>query len=447
MNFMSSLESKIMVVGEKLNNNRVLKVLRDAFMLVFPMTIFGSIMLIIANFPYLNVMIGDEAVATLQELLGPASTCTMSIATVFVTMGIGYYMSKELEVDGIYGAAIALTAFFLLTPAVAPIDESGQMLNNVFNIDRLGAKGMFVGMICGFISAYLYAWVTHKNWTIKMPPQVPPAVAKSFSALIPAFLTLLLFLVLRIVFTFTPWGNVHDFIYNVIQSPLTNLGKGLAATIIAILACQFLWFFGLHGQIIVNSVMDPIWNTLTLENLSAFQAGQAVPNLVTKQFVEIFTVGLGGTGMTLAVVLTMLFLMKSRQLREVGKLAAPAGIFNVNEPVIFGLPIVLNPMVLIPWVLAPIVSLLFAYFMMATGLCPYTTGVTVPWTTPVLLSGFLATNSIMGSVVQLGQMAIVFVIWFPFLKALDRNNLRDEAVSADADEDMDLGLDDEDLML
>lgn len=172
--------------------------------------------------------------------------------------------------------------------------------------------------------------------------------------------------------------------------------------------------------------MDPIWNTLTLENFNAFSAGQELTNVVTKQFMETFTVSLGGTGMTLVVVFSMLAFMKSKQLKEVGKLAAPAAIFNVNEPVIFGLPIVLNPMIVIPWVLAPMISTGVAYASMATGLVPMTTGVSVPWTVPVLLSGFLATNSIRGSILQLVQMAIVFVVWLPFLKALDKRNYQEE---------------------
>lgn len=153
MNLFEKIEQPIMVIGEKLNNNKALKILRDAFMLAFPMTIFGSIMLIIANFPYLNKLLGDTGLAAVQNALIPASTATMSIATIFICLGIGYYFSKEEDVDPIFGAAISLTAFFLLTPFDAPIGDTGEMLNGVFNIDRLGAKGMFVGMFGSFFAA------------------------------------------------------------------------------------------------------------------------------------------------------------------------------------------------------------------------------------------------------------------------------------------------------
>ena len=134
-------------------------------------------------------------------------------------------------------------------------------------------------------------------------------------------------------------ANLHDLVYEVIQKPLTGLGSSLPATLIALFFVQFLWFFGLHGQIIVNSVMDPIWNTLMLDNLEAYQHGKELPHIITKPFMETFTVGIGGSGMTLAVVLLMAFVLKKKQYRDVGRLALAPGIFNVNEPAIFGLPI------------------------------------------------------------------------------------------------------------
>lgn len=426
MSFFDKMEEPIMVIGEKLNNNIILKILRDAFMLAFPLTIFGSITLVIANLPFLDKLLGAERLAILQNMLNPASAVTMSIATVFIVLGIGYYFSKDQKVDALFGAAVALAAFLVLTP-LEVITENEEVVSNVFSIDRLGAKSMFVGMFAAFFSAALYCKFVKKNFVIKMPASVPPAVSKSFAALIPAILTLTIFLIVRIIFTFTPWGNIHDFVFQIVQAPLTSLGKGIIPTIIAIFAIQLLWFFGLHEQIIVNSVLDPIWNTLSLENIDAYRAGEMLPNIVTKQFMESFTVSLGGTGMTLVVLIIILTMMKSKQLRGVGKLAAPAGIFNVNEPCIFGLPIVLNPTIAIPWILAPMVSTLVAYLAMATGIVPLTTGVSVPWTVPVFISDILATNSIRGGLLQLVQMAIVGIIWFPFLKTWDKSILKEEA--------------------
>ena len=135
---------------------------------------------------------------------------------------------------------------------------------------------------------------------------------------------------------------------------------------------------------------------------------------------ETFTVGLGGSGMTLAVVIIMAFILKKKMYKDVGRLALGAGLFNVNEPVIFGLPIVLNATILIPWVLAPIVVTAFNYIVMAVGIVPAPTGVAVPWTVPVFFSGMLATNSILGGILQLVDMVIVGFIWYPFLRMLDK---------------------------
>lgn len=135
---------------------------------------------------------------------------------------------------------------------------------------------------------------------------------------------------------------------------------------------------------------------------------------------ETFTVGLGGSGMTLAVVIIMAFILKKKMYKDVGRLALGAGLFNVNEPVIFGLPIVLNATILIPWVLAPIVVTAFNYIVMAVGIVPAPTGVAVPWTVPVFFSRMLATNSILGGVLQLVDMVIVGFIWYPFLRMLDK---------------------------
>ena len=264
-----------------------------------------------------------------------------------------------------------------------------------------------------------------------MPQGVPDAVSRSFSSLIPITLTLTVFLIIRILFSLTPYETVQNFIYTVLQEPLTALGSGLAATIVAVILIQIFWFFGLHGQIIVNSVFDPIWYTLNNQNLEAFQHGQALPNIITKQFVDSFLVGMGGSGMTLAVVILIFIIGRSRQIKELGKLGGPAGIFNVNEPIIFGLPIIMNPLVLIPWIIAPVVVTIVTYFSMATGLVPKPAGIIVPWTTPIVLNGFLATgNAWQGGVLQLVNLLIVMAIWWPFLKVLDKNYYEKEKSGA-----------------
>lgn len=419
--FMQFLESFLLPIADKLNNNRYLTALRDGFMVALPLIIFGSIFVVIANFPFLDKMISAEAFTAYQNALGPASAATLSIMGLFVIIGIGYKLTEHYGGEAIYGGVVALAAFLILTPQVL------ESVSGVIPTSSLGAEGMFLGIFTAFISAELNRYFINKGWTIKMPAGVPGAVSKSFSALIPITLTLSVFLLIRILFSYTSFETMQSFIYTIIQEPLTILGSGLPATIVIVLLIQIFWFFGLHGQIIVNSVFDPIWYALNEQNLTAFQAGTELPNIVTKQFIDSFLVGMGGSGMTLAVIILIFAIGRSRQLKELAKLGAPAGIFNVNEPIIFGLPIIMNPLVIIPWLFAPVVVTIITYFSMASGLVPPPAGIIVPWTTPPILNGFLATgNAWQGGVLQAFNLFVVVIIWWPFLRILDKNYYENE---------------------
>lgn len=417
-NFIDKLAESLTPFAAKLGNNRYLTVLRDAFMLAFPLTMFGSIVVVFNNLPFFP----DELKGTLGTLLGNGQNATMSILTVFVAFGIGYYLTKSYDEDGVFGGVVALASFLILTPFNF-LTAEGTEVAGALTTDRLGAKGMFVGMLAAFLATEIYVRITKKEIKITMPDGVPDAVSRSFSALIPAISTLTVILLINAAVVGLFNTNLHDVIYTFIQQPLTGLGSSLPATLLALFLTQILWFFGLHGQVIINSVLEPIWQTLSLENLAAYEAGQELPHIITKSFMDTFTVSLGGTGMTLMVVILMAFVMKSKQLKEIGKLGLGPGIFNVNEPVIFGLPIVLNASMVIPWVLTPLVVTVFNYFMMASGIFPATTGVVVPWTMPIFFSGMMATNSIMGGILQLIDVVIVAAIWFPFLKVQDKANL------------------------
>lgn len=416
--FIEKLSEKLVPIASKLGQNKYLLVLRDAFMLAFPITMFGSLVVVINNLPFFS----DELQGTLSTLFGNGQNATMSIMTIFVTFGIGYYLSRTHEIDPVFGGAVSLASYLILTP-FEMLTEGGEVVTGVLPLDRLGAKGMFVGMVAAFLAAEIYARITKRGITITMPEGVPEAVARSFSAMIPAIITLGIFTLLNAAVISLLNTNLHDLVYDTIQEPLTGLGSGLPATLIAVFFVQLLWFFGLHGQIIVNSVMDPIWNTTMLDNLAAYEAGEPLPHIVTKPFMEMYTVGMGGSGSTLIVVILLAFFMKSKQLNDVGRLALAPGIFNVNEPVIFGLPIVLNATIFIPWVIAPLITTAFNYIVMNLGIFPVPTGVSVPWTVPVFANGMLATNSLMGGLLQLIDMAIIGIIWYPFLRILDRQSL------------------------
>ncbi|WP_318764723.1 PTS sugar transporter subunit IIC [Lactiplantibacillus carotarum] len=421
--FNSVLAKYIMPFSTAISKNRYLLAIRDAFMLAFPITMFASITLIIVNIPSafkFDKFVPKGYTTFMNDFLGPVPNATMNIMAVFVAFGVAYYLAQSFKTNAVYAGAISLSSFILVMPLY-----TDKTANSFIPIARLGSQGMFVAIITGIIVGVLYSKLEKANFTIKMPEQVPPAIAKSFEAIVPGFVTMILFTIIRMVFSATPWGNVFDIIYKGLQAPLTNLTDSLPSTLIAVFFAQIFWWFGVHGQILVNSVIDPIWQTMALQNYKAFTAGHAVPHIISSSFMGVFPI-IGGNGMTLGVIVLAIFIARSVRLKSISKMVLPASLFNISEPITFGLPVVLNPVVLIPWVIGPMIAVTIDYFVMSIGLVPRPIGVVVPWTTPVFLAGWLACNSIRGGLLQLFNVALVALIWVPFLKILDNQFLKEE---------------------
>ena len=243
-----------------------------------------------------------------------------------------------------------------------------------------------------------------------------------------------LFFLVRIGFEFTPYETAHNFIYQVLQTPLKGFGNTLGAQIVYSLACSSFWFFGINGPAVANTVFSPILKVLTMENVEALQAGLPLPNIFTGPFTDFFTT-FGGGGSTLSLVIVMLLFCKSKRITQLGKLSIVPGIFGINEPIIFGLPIVLNPILIIPFIGVPLLNLVLSTVVTNMGLIPYTTGVSLPWTTPIIFSGYLSTGSIMASVWQVALLLIGCVVYFPFIKILDKQYLRDEENAKNNDDE------------
>lgn len=403
---------------------KYLQVLVASFMLAFPVTIVGSLAVVLMNIPFMP----DWYINTMNSIFGNTNNATMGIMAVFVSFGIGYYMAKNSGVDdeAQFVGVASLASFLVVTPTTL-VTEAGETVSGIFQISNLGASGMFVGMIISFVAAEFYCFVKRKGWKITMPDVVPPTVSKSFSALIPMVFSVISVVIINFAIVSIFGDNMHALIFGWIQAPLMFIIGGSYISFLVIqFAIQFLWFFGIHGHNVVNPIIEPITAALGLENLEAFTSGIERTHIYTKQFQEIFTVGIGGSGMTLFVVLIMIFFMKSKALKDLGKLAIGPGIFNVNEPVTFGLPVVLNPLAFFPWIFGTILAGSIAYWAMALGIVPLTTGVAIPWTTPIFISGVMATNSIMGGLLQLVQALVVAIVWFPFLKIMDKQYLAED---------------------
>lgn len=432
------LEKIFIPLAEKIGKNRYLLAIRDGFLLTTPLLIIGSFFLLVANFPIPNWVefwakfFGDNWTSYMSK----PTNATFDIMAIFAVIGIAYSFSRELNVDKLSGAAVALVSWFILMPYSV---TDGNVTLPGIPLGWIGSKGIFVGIITAFISVHIYAFVKKKGWMIKMPEGVPPAVTQSFEALVPSAVVLTIFFLISILFSLTPYGNAFDFIFKCLQGPLQSLGSTVGAVLIAMGFQHVFWFFGINGGSIVGSIMQPILTPLSMENLAAYQAGNPLPHVINQQFYDLFTT-FGGAGSTLSMVIAMVLFCKSKRIKDLSRISFAPALFGINEPIIFGLPIVLNPMILIPFLLTPLINILVSYFVMLSGLVPFCSGVSLPWTTPVIISGFLTTGW-RGALLQLILLIGGIFIYMPFVKMMDKQYIKDEVESV-SDSDNAISFDD-----
>lgn len=339
------------------------------------------------------------------------------------SFGVAYSYARQHKVDGVSAGIIALSSFIVVTPFVTGENGAG------IPVGYMGSKGLFVAMVLGIISALIFQWFIKHNIQIKLPDAVPPAVARSFSALIPGAAIITLWLVVFGVLDKMSIANIHDLLGKILGVPLGLIGNNIFGTIIAILLNSMFWFVGIHGGNVVNSILNPIWLMNSDANRLIFQADSAahLPNIITAQFMDNF-VYMGGGGATLGLVIVIAIIARKKNASKISKTMAPLtltpGLFNINEPAMFGLPIVMNVSLLIPFILAPMANAIISYAAMATGLVAKTTGIAVSWTMPAIISGFLTTGGhISGAVLQVVCIAVDILIYWLFYKSVEKQNL------------------------
>lgn len=274
--FLDVLQEKMGPIAYKLDSNRYLSAIKTGFFGAMPILIIGSVFLLFANLPipgYADFMASIMGENWTTYFMVPYDM-TMNIMTIFVVFGIAKDLAHHYKVDDLAAVVIAVVAFFILTPTIA--DTGGA---NGIPTSNLGASGLFVGMITAILAVEISRWVEQRGWTIKMPDSVPSNVARSFTALIPAFFVIVIFDLIRIGFSFTAYDTAQAFIFQILQTPLTALGSSLPATIVVLLFEGLLWSFGIHGSNIVGAVMQPIWLSLTADNAAAFSAHEALPHI------------------------------------------------------------------------------------------------------------------------------------------------------------------------
>ena len=414
------LEEKLLPFAGKMQNNRYLMSLRDGLVVSLPLMIVGSFVIIIAELPvdpYQSMMLSVFGENWKWFNWGVVYASTMNLVGLIATIGVAYALTKSYDKPALPAAMISLSGFFIL---MHQLDGGG------YATTFLGARGLFVGMIVAIVTSEIYNFVLTKGWTIKLPEQVPPAISNQFMALTPAAIAIVFWTVVRFIFMQTSYVTFGDFILQVLQIPLTALGTGLVGTIFAVFFDSAFWFVGIHGSSIVGAVFQPIWQAATLSNLAASQAGEPIPYIVTYEFMRNL-IYIGGSASTLSLAFIMAFLMKSEQIKTIGRLSIAPGLFNINETVTFGLPIIMNPMMLIPFIVAPITLTLISYGAISLGIVGRLPGLAAPWTMPVILSGFYIGNGDVRFVLlQIVNFVVSGLIYFPFVAAFDKKKYEEE---------------------
>ncbi len=290
-----------------------------------------------------------------DSYLGRVTAIAFDCIALLSSFAIGYCYAREKDLaNRVSAATVALVSFLIVTPQSHPnfvnVDDPESVFRG-FAFGNFGTAGIFLSMIVAIVAVSIFAWAINKKLVIKLPDGVPPAVMDSFAALIPAALAMVFFFIVNIIISHTSYEYLHNLIYEVLQAPLVGLGKFALFEVIYQFLSTLFWFFGINGPAVTNTVFAPIHKALTLENYEAAQAGLQMTNIFTAGFSDFFC-NFGGGGSTLGLVIMMSFLAKSERLKVLGRLSLPAGIFGINEPIIFGLPIVLNPIMIIPFILS-----------------------------------------------------------------------------------------------
>lgn len=413
-------QTKIQMVAGKISNNKYLKSIMNGLSMTLPAIMLGAMSTLLAGLPFAGYQKFIQSTGLKTYLALPASLTTDLLA-LFAAFFVAYCLVEAFEKDGAMAGLISLISFLVVTP-LGQMKVADQLVN-IIPFDWLGSKGLFVALIVGMITGRIYVWILDKNLVIKLPDGVPPTIGKSFVGLVPGFAIVLFFLAVRALFAATAFGSMHQCIYTMLQIPLEGLGGTLGALILTMVVAHLLWVFGIHGMIIVISIMMPIWMALDMANLKAYSAGQPLPNIIGLAFVMCYVL-IGGSGATYGLNLLMLR-AKSKRYKVLGGLALPAGFFGINEPIIFGTPVILNPLLLVPFIGAPVVCIIVSYLATVMNLVPRLMGTYLPLGTPLLVSGFLE-GSWKIAVLEVLLVVISVLIYYPFFKILDHKAYLEE---------------------
>ena len=401
--------------------------LKDGLLYTMPLSIVGSVFLLLANFPVQAVVDWLTSMGWMDPL-NQAYGATFNISALVAVVGIAYEYVKKEGYQALNAGVLGFVVFLITTNSFV-VSESGEIVSNVIDKTWTAGQGMITAILIGLIVGWVYSWFMKHDIRIKMPAGVPEGVANSFTALIPALAIITGATLVYSFFKFVLDTTFIEAVYTVIQTPLQGMTDSLGGVIMMTFLTPFLWWFGVHGSTIVGGIMGPLLGANALANQAILDSGMALTienggRIVTGQFIDQF-ITVTGSGLTIGLVTYMIFFAKSKQCKELGKLGGVPGIFNINEPILFGTPIVMNPFLALPFIGMPVLSGIITYFALATGLVPLFSAITVPWTTPPIISGFII-GGWRAALLQAVILVLSFFAYLPFIRKIDKMNFEAE---------------------
>lgn len=421
--FQAAMEKTLIPFANKLSQNKVLKAISGGFSALLPIIMVGAIASLLSG---LNIEVYQNFITSigLKTIVSYISAYTTNMMAIYAVFSIGNSMAKQLECkdQSILVGIISLMVFLLTIPLGVSKDEI--TIAAAISTTYFGAPGLFTAMIIGCVVPLIYNIFVKHHIVIKMPDGVPPQIANGFSAIIPAVCITAVFAAIRQLCALTSFGTLSGLIYGLLKTPLSHLTNSPITFVVLLLFCNILWFFGIHGGMVTMSFLSMLYMAPALENLEAMAAGQPMPNMLTNTWWFTFA-QLGGSGGIIGLAVCMFLFSKSERYKTLGKIAILPALCSISEPIVFGVPLVLNVMMLIPMILSPLFCFLTSYLMTSIGVLPYLNGIQLSTGTPVVLAGFLA-GGWRAAIWQIVLVALQAVLYFPFFRMVDKQALEEE---------------------
>ena len=411
------IEKRLAPMAGVIAQQRYVLAIRDGFIAALPFMIVGSFMLVFIFPPISSNTTFQFAKAWLnfsanyrEQLMLPFNM-SMGLMTIFISVGVGASLGKQYSLDPITTGLLSLMSFMLV---------AADLKNGALSMQYFSGQGIFTALLCSIYATEVYRWLKKRNITIKLPEQVPPGVSRSFEVLIPVIVIMITLHPLNLFIEHATGMILPEAIMAMLK-PLVAASDSLLAVILAVLLCQILWFAGIHGTMIVTGIMNPFWMANLASNQAALAAGEAIPHTFVQGFWDHFLF-IGGVGSTLPLAI-LLIRSRAAHLRTIGRMGFVPGLFNINEPILFGAPIIMNPILFIPFVFIPVINAILAWYAIDLGLVEKVVMMTA-WTTPAPIGASWATNWAIAPVILCFiYMAIAALMYYPFVKAYEKTLL------------------------